>query len=216
MTYAEIQSARLRALVLPAAEREEIERRTGVRPALLSCLLGSLEIPLGIAVYALAHPGIPGIVGWLIWHANPLAWLGLVTLGTGLLRIVNYFVNHDSFGEPLVWLYVRARDLVRRRGEIRHTRERFGPAVGDRIVRDKAGKLVLLSSREKPWDEDNIVRVQDEFFRITGRERRAGRPHDAFAYILEVQPETEPLTGVVHTDATLPQTARSGGGERRE
>jgi len=207
-TQSEIQKARLLALVMPAAERHELERRYAVRPALLSAGLGVLELALGIALYAWAHPPYGGIVGWLLWHANPITWFAMLIITTGILRGVNYLANNDSFGEPLVWCFVRLWQGRRNAVEAKHVRQEFGPERRDRVVVDDDGALVLLASRAKrDWDEYRTVRIEDEFFKIEAvEERRAGR-HMAVAYVLREVPESEVLRGIVHTDAKLPANA---------
>ena len=205
VTAGEIQKARLLALILPEVERREIERRYGVRPALLSAVVGFFEFWLGVAVFAFGHPGIGGGIGLILWFANPVAWLGLLIMVTALLRVASYLANHDSFGEPLVWLFLRLYQFNKGAADARHVREEYGPVRPDRIVRDDNDALVLLASREKPdWDEYATVRVEDGFFRIVGTEQRREGPYTAIAYMLEAQPESENFLGLVHTDARLP------------
>jgi len=206
VTHGEIHKARLLALVLPAAEREEIERRYGVRPAALSALVGVLEFWLGLAVYGLGFPGIGGgIVAWMLWHANPITWLGLLIMGTGTLRGVNYLSNRDSFGEPLVWLFLRLAQRKRALSERRRTVAEFGEERPDRVVIDPGGGLLLLASRSKPeWDEYRTVRLEDRFFKIVAVEERPDGQLTAVAYRLEEVPESEPLRGIVHSPARLP------------
>jgi hypothetical protein len=203
-----IQKVRALALVLPEDERRELERRYGsvARPALLSAVVGFFEFVLGVAIYALGHPGFGGAFGIVLWHLNPIAWLGLLTMITALLRVANYFANDDSLGEPLVWLALRAWQWKQRSDARRLIDEAFGPERPDRVVVDGDGTLVLLASRVKPdWDEYSMVRIDDEFFKIEAvGERRRGR-YKAVAYRLRVVPEDEVLRGVVHTEARLPR-----------
>jgi hypothetical protein len=206
VTDREIQRARLLALVLPAAEREEIERHYGVRPAALSAVLGVLELWLGLAVYGLGFQGIGGgIIAWLIWHANPVTWLGLLIMWTGILRGVNYLSNRDSLGEPLVWLFLRLSQARRAASERRRIAAEFGEERPDRVVVDPDGSLLLLASRSKPdWDEYRTVRLEDRFFQIAAVEERPDGRFTAVAYRLEEVPESEPLRGIVHSPARLP------------
>lgn len=216
ITKRQEQKVRLLALVLPAAERRELERRYGsvARPALLSAILGFFEFWLGLAVYALGHPGYGGAFGWVAWHLMPLAWLGLLMMITALLRAVNYFANHDSLGEPLVWLFLRLWQFKRRADERRFVDETFGPVRPDRVAVDEDGTPVLLSSRAKPgWDEYNTVRIEDGFFKIEAIEERRDGEYTVVAYVLRELPEDEILRGVVHTDAALPARYRSMIGE---
>ena len=210
VTSGDIQRARLLALILPAAERQQLERDYGVRPAGLSALLAFFELCLGLAVYAFGHPGVGGAFGWILWHLNPVTWLGLLLIVTALLRAINYFANHDSFGEPLVWLFLRLHQLHERAADAKHVREEYGPVRPDRIVRDDSDALVLIASRAKPdWDKHATVRVEDGFYRIVGTELRREGPYTAIAYMLEAQPENENFLGLVHTDARLPPPRRS-------
>jgi hypothetical protein len=206
VTDGEIQKARLLALVLPAAEREELERRYGVRPAALSALVGVLEFWLGLAVYGLGFPGIGGgIVAWMLWHANPITWLGLLIMWTGILRWASYLSNRDSFGEPLVWLFLRLAQGKRALSERRRIVAEFGEERPDRVVIDPDGGLVLLASRSKPeWDEYRTVRLEGRFFKIVAVEERPDGQLTAVAYRLEEVPESEPLRGIVHSPARLP------------
>jgi len=204
---AEIQKARLLALILPAAEREELHRRYGVRPAALSAVIGFFELLVGVAVYYLFHPGLGGgPIGWLLWQINPVTWLGVLIMCTGILRVANFFANHDSFGEPIVWLFLRLYQGKRVVDEGRRIREEFGPDRPDRVVVGADKHLVLLASREKPdWDEYRTVRIEDGFYKIGAIEERRDGRFKAFAYVLEEVPESEALRGIVHTDARLPR-----------
>ena len=208
----EIQKARLLALILPAAEREEIYRKYGVRPAALSGGIGILEVLLGFLVYALGSYGVGGGgLGWLLWHLNPVTWFGLLIVWTGIFRIATWLANNDSFGEPLVWLYLRLYQGKRAAQRELRVREDFGPDRADRVVLGAEGELVLLASREKPdWDEYRTVRIEDGFFKIEAVEERHDGRCKVFAYVLEEVPESEPLRGVVHTDARLPAEFCSG------
>ena len=205
VTDRELQKARLLALILPAAEREQLERDYGVRPALLSAVVGFFELWLGVAIYGLGHPGLGGAFGWVLWHLNPITWLGLLTTATGLMRTINYFANRDSIGEPLVWLFLRLYQGYKSVTDAPRLRKKHGSPRPDRIVRDADGALVLIASREKPdWDEHATVRIEDEFYRIVDTEERRVGPYIAFAYMLEPQPESENFLGLVHTTARLP------------
>jgi len=206
VTDREIQRARLLALVLPAAEREELERRYGVRPAALSALVGVLEFWLGLVVYGLGFPGIGGgIVAWTLWHANPVTWLGLLIMWTGILRGASYLSNRDSFGEPLVWLFLRLAQGKGALSERRRIAAEFGEERPDRVVIDPDGGLVLLASRHKPeWDEYRTARLEDRFFKIAAVEKRTDGRFSVVAYRLEEVPESEPLRGIVHSPARLP------------
>lgn len=206
-TAAELRNARLLGLVLPEAERRELERRYGpaARPAGLSAIVGLLEVGLGVAVYAGAHPGFGGGFGWVVWHLSPLAWLGLLIMLTGMMRGASYVTHQDSLGEPLVWAGLRLWQLHRGIEDRRRIEREFGPPRPDRVVVDRSGELMLLASRPKAdWDEYRTVRIEDEFFKIAGVEERRDGAYLAVAYRLQVVPESEPLRGIVHTDACLP------------
>lgn len=208
VTPAEIQKARLLALILPAAEREELRRKYGVRPAALSGVIGIFEFLLGVVVYYLGSAPFGGALGWVLWHLNPVTWLGLLIMSTGIFRIANWLANNDSFGEPLVWLYLRLYQGKRAVARKRRIREEFGPDRPDRVILDADGGLVLLASREKPdWDEYRTVRIEDDFFKIESVEERRDGRYKLFAYVLEEVPESEVLRGIVHTDAKLPRPA---------
>ena len=99
-TRGELQKVRLLALILPEQERHELGRRYGswARPALLSAIVGFFEFLLGLAVYTLGHPGFGGAFGLVVWFLNPVAWLGLLIMVTGTLRVANCFANSDSLG----------------------------------------------------------------------------------------------------------------------
>ena len=129
-------------------------------------------------------------------------------------RVANYFANNDSFGEPLVWLFLRFRQGKQQADNRRHVRDTFGPERADRVVVDDDGTMVLLTGREKPgWDEYRTVRIEDEFFKIEVVEERRDGPHMAVAYVLREVPESEVLRGIVHTDAKLPANAPPAGAE---
>ena len=218
-TPGELQKARLLALILPEQERHELARRYGSwgRPALLSAIVGFFEFLLGFVVFLLGNPGFGGPFGLALWILNPVAWLGQLIMVTGVLRVANYFANQDSFGEPLVWLFLRLRQRKQGADRRRTIRDTFGPERHDRVIVDDDGVLVLLASRAKPdWDDYRTVRIEDEFFKIEAvEERRAGR-YMAVAYVLSEVPESEVLRGVVHTDAKLPPGYAAGrrrGGE---
>ncbi len=145
------------------------------------------------------------MVGIALWFSNPVAWLGLLMMVTALLRLVSYSANHDSFGEPMVWLFLRLYRFKKGAADAKRVLEQYGPVRPDRIVRDDSGALVLIASREKPdWDEHATVRVEAGFYRIVGTEQRREGPYTAIAYMLEAQPESENFLGLVHTDARLP------------
>ena len=210
ITPGQMQRMRLLALILPQAERHELERRYGprARPALLSAIVGFFEFWLGFAVYWLGHPGIGGDFGLVLWHLNPVAWLGLLTMVTAILRVANYLANQDSFGEPLVWLFLRLWRGKQRAVHRRTVRDTFGPERPDRVIVDDDGVLVLLASRAKrDWDNYRTVRIEDEFFKIEAVEERRAGPYVAVAYLLREVPESEVLRGIVHTDAKLPAGA---------
>lgn len=209
-TRREMQKVRLLALILPQAERDELHRRYGpqARPALLSAIIGFFEFCLGMAVYWLGHPRIGGGFGLVLWHLNLLAWLGLLMMVTAIFRVANYFANQDSFGEPLVWLFLRLWQGKQNADARRTTRDTFGPERPDRVIVDEDGVLVLLASRAKPdWDDYRTVRIEDEFFKIEAVEERRAGAYMAVAYVLREVPESEVLRGIVHTDAKLPANA---------
>jgi hypothetical protein len=141
-----------------------------------------------------------------VWHLNPVAWLGLLTMATAVMRWVNYFANNDSLGEPLVWLFLRSwqlRQAVVARASMLET---FGPERPDRVVLDESGTLILLAGRAKPdWDDYRTVRIEDGFFKIEAIEERPDGRFRAVAYRLRELPEDAPLRGIVHTTARLPR-----------
>jgi hypothetical protein len=140
----------------------------------------------------------------------PTAWLGLSMMITALLREVNYFANHDSLGEPLVWLILRLRQIKERVDARRLVDRTLGPERPDRVILDDDGTPILLASRAKAgWDEYNTVRIEDSFFKIDAIEQRPDGEYAAVAYVLRELPEDEILRGVVHTDAALPARYQS-------
>ena len=211
VSKAELRKAELLAVILPAAERDELERRYGVNPALRSLVLGVLEIILGMLLYsgqATKFFGL-GIVGWVVMHASPLTWLVLMVTFTGVARVTAYYVNHQPIGEPLVWIFLRLRQWRRGRERRRALVEKLGPERPDRAIFEEGSDLVILASRDKArWDEYATVKVEDSFYKIKHVEERPAGPWTDIAYLLEEHPEEEVIRGLVHTDARLPPQVR--------
>jgi hypothetical protein len=206
--------ATLLALILPKQEREEIERCHGINPSFASLALGLLEVVGGIAA-SMSYGGTQlgghggGIVGWTAWHLSPVTWLIMLVLGTGLLRVSNYFVNQEPIGEPVLWVLLRMYHLyewIARSRRLQVRARRLGPERPDRAVVEAGSDLVILASREKEhWDDVVTVKVEERFYKIRAVEERPAGPWTNIAYLLEEQPEDEPIRFLVHTAAKPPR-----------
>lgn len=139
-----------------------------------------------------------GPILWLTWAARPTTWLLASIPLVGIARLVAFGVNHDSVGEPLVWLPLRIWQLVRRRLAASRDLLRFGPERPDRLLREPGCDWVVLSCRPKPdWNERVTIEIGERFYRLHRAEERQDGSFRAHAYLLREAPDNEIIRALI-------------------
>ena len=139
-----------------------------------------------------------GPILWLTWVARPTTWLLASIPVVGIARLVTFGINHDSVGEPLVWLPLRIWQLVRRRLAVSRDLLRFGPERPDRVLREPGCDLVVLSCRPKPdWNERVTIEISERFYRLHRAEERQDGSFWAHAYLLREAPDNEIIRALI-------------------
>lgn len=139
-----------------------------------------------------------GSVVWLAWALRPMTWLLFSIPLVGIARLVAFGVSRDAVGEPLVWLGVRATQVLRRLFDKLERRRRFGPPRPDRLLRGKGSDLVVLSCRPKPdWNERITIEIGERFYRLQRVEERLDGTRWGYAHLLQEADPNEIFRGLI-------------------
>jgi hypothetical protein len=200
---------------LPTPERDDLARDHGHSAPRWSLLVGLIQGPIGAALFVSGglafmrgsasilswgmlenwQPGLStneiratGVIGWLAWFLNPLAWPPAYIAMIGLARALAFAITREAMGEPLVIATIRLTQAWKQRSRIRRREEALGPIRPDKLLRE-GDDLVILASREKAgWREAVTIEIKGRFYRLTGVEEVADGHHRAIAYRLASQP----------------------------
>ena len=199
------------AALLPWPERDGFAQRHGVDPSLYSLLLGLAETVggvLGIVFGGLSwmqgtvgkqgmillsnwFPGLStthimgvGLLNGLAWLLHPLCWLLIMVALTGVARLAAFVASGQAVGEPLVWVALRTGQAFGR-GQRKLSRAReLGPLRADRTHYDAAGRLIIISSRDRPeWTPTITLLFEEKFFRLADRATVRDGDHHAVRYV---------------------------------
>ena len=133
----------------------------------------------------------------LDWLAEPWTWLLILIPAVGLFRLFAYWGTRDAIGEPLVWVGLRAAQLVGRRLGKSRDLLRYGPERPDRIVSGPGNGLTILSSRPKDWSPLVTIEVREKFYRLKKTEERLDGQWWVYAYELGEHPENEIIRSLI-------------------
>jgi hypothetical protein len=154
-----------------------------------------------------------GAIIWLAWVLRPTTWLLASLPVVGIARLVAFAATGDAFGEPFVWLILRARQLLAVPVRSLRRRSRFGPERPDRVEREPGCGLVVLSGRPKPeWNELVSLEIGGRFYRLLRTEERPDRGWSAHAYLLKEAEPNEVLRGLLRYDPPEPVSRAGPGG----
>jgi hypothetical protein len=201
--------------LLPSPERDDLARDHGHDTPRWSLLVGLVQGPVGLALFfsgGLAfmrgssvvmswallenwQPGLStndiratGLVGWLAWFLNPLAWPAAYVALIGLARCLTFAITREAMGEPLVIAALRLTQAWKRRFRIRRREADLGPIRPDKLLRE-GDNLVILACREKEgWRPAVTVEIKGRCYGLAGVEEVADGPHRAIAYHLAPLP----------------------------
>ena|GEM_PF-3217017 len=220
----------LMAALLPYPERDDFSRRHSIDPGIYSLLLGTVQAVggvLGVVFGGLAwiqgtvgtqsmfllsrwFPGLNnthlmgvGLLNGLAWLLHPYCWILLSISLTGAVRLAAFVAAGHAVGEPLVWLGLRLVQAgTRGRRKLRRTRE-LGPLRADRFHHDAKGRLVIVTSRDRPdWTSTITLLFDEEFYRLIDRATIRDGAHHAVRYVFEPIPETALIRGLRPYQAT--------------
>ncbi|HSS50730.1 MAG TPA: hypothetical protein VLX28_17460 [Thermoanaerobaculia bacterium] len=154
-----------------------------------------------------------GALIWLAWAVRPTTWLLASLPAVGIARLVAFAATGDAFGEPFVWLALRARQLLAIPLRSLRRRFRFGPERPDRVQHEPGCDLVVLSGRPKPeWNELVSLEIGGRFYRLLRTEERQDRGWTAHAYLLKEAEPNEVLRGLLRYDPPGPVAKAGPGG----
>ncbi|HEV7506504.1 MAG TPA: hypothetical protein VGS07_16505 [Thermoanaerobaculia bacterium] len=154
-----------------------------------------------------------GAIIWLAWVVRPTTWLLASLPLVGIARLVAFAATGDAFGEPFVWLVLRARQLLAIPVRSFRGRLRFGPERPDRVESEPGCDLVVLSGRPKPeWNELVSLEIGGRFYRLLRTEERQDRGWSAMAYLLREAEPNEVLRGLLRYDPPGPVASAGPGG----
>ena len=153
-----------------------------------------------------------GMYAWFVWFVHPVTLLVTLSTGTGLVRLVAFWLTREAVAEPVVWAGVRlwqklAVGPARAAAEL----QRFGPQRPDRVVPQDDGTLLVLTARPRPeWNELIAIEVDERFYRVAFVEQRLDGRYHWHAHVLEELPESAVLRGLVRYERPdAPAGARS-------
>jgi hypothetical protein len=154
-----------------------------------------------------------GAIIWLAWVLRPTTWLLASLPVVGIARLVAFATTGDAFGEPFVWLVLRARQLLAAPVRASRNQLRFGPERPDRVEREPGCDLVVLSRHPKPaWNELVSLEIDGRFYRLLRTEERPDRGWSAHAYLLKEAEPNEVLRGLLRYDPPGPVSNAGPGG----
>jgi len=141
---------------------------------------GPVEPSDAVSILTLAGP-----LTFLAFLISPMGVLATYVVLTGVVRAVAQGAAHEIMGEPVVtwcfWLWRTARASL---GRVANS-HRLGPQRPDQIVAEGAGRLTVLSCREKRgWDRFATIGVGGRFYRVEGVEEQPAGEWRALAYRL--------------------------------
>jgi hypothetical protein len=197
--------------LLPSPERDDLARKHGHDAPRWSLLVGLIQGPIGVGLFVAGglafmrgsslimswgllenwQPGMTtneiratGLVSWLAWLINPLAWPPAYVALIGLARCCTFAITREAMGEPLVIAAMRLWRAGEEKLRLRRRESDFGPYRADRLLRER-DELVILSCREKEgWRSAATIEMEGRFYRLSGIEEVADGPYRAFAYRL--------------------------------
>ena len=220
----------LLAMILPAPERLDHERRSLLDVPFWSMLLGWAQLAgafvylvnnylftlrsigsVNAAVFAAAPNDFEhrlaynwsGAFNAVLWLVQPTTLFGFLVAGTGLLRLVAFASGRESLGEPLVYLGLRIGQLFRRKKAEKSLAMSLGRERPDRFLPGENGHRFLLSARQRPdWQVGLSVDFGDELLQIVGVELKVpeGETGKVWFYELREQPANELIRRMVAYD----------------
>jgi hypothetical protein len=201
--------------LLPSPERDNLARQHGHDAPRWSFLLGLIQGPVGVALFMVGglafmrgaslimswgmleswQTGMTtndiratGVIGWIGWFFNPLAWPPAYLAMVGLARCLTFAITREAMGEPLVIAAMRLTQVWSRKQRLRRREGELGPLRPDRIIHEHVD-LVILSCREKPdWRPAVTIEIEKRFYRLLGVEERTDGPLRVLAYRLGLAP----------------------------
>jgi hypothetical protein len=231
-----VAAAGIAAALLPSPERERLQREHDISPPRWSFAIGLLELIGGTWLFlagALAYvagqstmlslgllshwqPGLStthfrgaGLIAFLFWLLQPAAWLYAFVATVGLVRVVAFTATREAVGEPVVVVALRMLQHSRRRRAARRRERELGPIRPDRIERDDAGRLVVVSCREKPdWRDEVTIEIEGRFHRLVAVEERPHGDGLELAYVLAEVDESELIRRLIRY--APPRAERAG------
>jgi len=211
--------------LLPVPESRRCAVRFEVNGPAYSCLIGTLEAPVGLLgfffgaigfitgdvpfllrllvenwspSYTTSHLMGSGLVSLLAWCLHPIAWLLALQGTTGVVRLVAYATSGESVGEPLVWAVLRISQALRNTWlKVVKTRDQ-GPLRPDRLVWGASCDLEIISCRDRPeWHDGVTLQVEDRFLRYLDVTERVEEDYHVLVYRFQELDPNEVLRGLV-------------------
>ena len=136
-----------------------------------------------------------GFVGLFSTAMHPLTWLICYFGCEGVVRFLAAVVNGESYGTLPLWLIARRRNKATLRGK----------ASADRVISGGARcDLEVSSFRPKEsWKYPLTIRYRDEFFQVTGEERKPLSEPRPYVYFLRRLPADEIIKGLETYDPDM-------------
>lgn len=129
-----------------------------------------------------------GYVGLFSLAVHPLTWLICYFGCEGVVRLLAAVANGECYGTLPLWLIAWRGNKSRARGK----------AIADRVISGSARcDLEIASFRPKAsWKYPLTIRYRDEFFQVTGEERKPLSEPRPYVYLLRRLPANEIIKGL--------------------
>ncbi|HPS79446.1 MAG TPA: hypothetical protein PLS53_14905 [Thermoanaerobaculaceae bacterium] len=141
-----------------------------------------------------------GALAYLSFLFRPTTWLILYCFVEGIVRAVEVVISDRPLGLSAVSLGWRVVAQVGRAGRRHHVATLIGPRRPDEIVRppqSRWGMLEIFSVEEKPWSDNQVVELDDEFYQLATRQVVPHGRHHAWRYQLHRMEASDILRGTI-------------------
>lgn len=141
-----------------------------------------------------------GALAYLSFLLRPTTWLIVYCFAEGIVRAVEAVISDRPLGLGAVSLGWRLAARVGRAGRRHHVATLVGPHRPDEIVRppqSRWGMLEIFSVEEKPWFDNQVVELDDEFYQLATRQVVPHGRHHAWRYQLHRMETSDILRGVI-------------------
>lgn len=133
-----------------------------------------------------------GILNSMVYFLRPTTWLLLSVPLTGMVRTITFAASRQASGEVLVWILLRAAQLVGGGAGKAKRSARFGPLRPDRFIREPGSDLVLLTCRPQiGWNESVTIEIRERFYQLLGVEERRPRGEGWYVYAYKLREQGE-------------------------